>query len=106
MFSDNPSGGGSDPELLRQVFKDIASTPRLTAEENLALLRRYAAERSEELRQRILNANLRLVLSEAFKQRGKGLSLSDLIQEGCFGLMRAVELFNAELGFRFSTYAV
>lgn len=56
-------------------------------------------------REKIINSNLRLVISIAKKMVGKGLEMSDLIQEGYLGLMKAVEKYNPKLGFRFSTYA-
>ena len=63
------------------------------------------SENAKNLKQRFVKANLRLVITISRKYMGRGLPLSDLIQEGNMGLMRAVERFDHRKGFKFSTYA-
>src|SRR5205823_1536763 len=78
--------------------------PLLTAEEEVELSKRI--ERGDlEAKERMINSNLRLVVSIAKRYQGHGLSLLDLIQEGIIGLIRAVEKFDWRRGFKFSTYA-
>ena len=93
---------GDDP--VRAYLKDIGSIPLLSADEELALAKQ-AAEGSDEAKQRLIEANLRLVVSIAKKFVGKGMQLLDLIQEGNIGLIRAVDKYDYTLGYKFSTYA-
>ena len=93
---------GDDP--VRAYLKDIGSIPLLSAGEELALAKK-AAEGSDEAKQRLIEANLRLVVSIAKKFVGKGMQLLDLIQEGNIGLIRAVDKYDYTLGYKFSTYA-
>lgn len=76
----------------------------LTAEQEVNLAREYI-NGSEQARAQLINSNLRLVINIAKKFQNRGLELSDLIQEGNIGLSNAVEKFDPNLGFRFSTYA-
>jgi RNA polymerase primary sigma factor len=92
------------PELLAGYLRHIGRGDLLTQEEEIDLSKR--AKRGEEkARQRLIEKNLRLVVSVAKKYRGVGLPFEDLIQEGNIGLMKAVEKFDPDKGFRFSTYA-
>ena len=94
-----------DPSLdsVQLFFQQATRYPLLTAAEEIELAQRF--ERGEvEAKDRMINANLRLVISQARRYQGQGLSLGDLIQEGMLGLIRAVEKFDWRRGFKFSTY--
>lgn len=91
-------------DSLRLWLHQIGRTALLTSEQE-AEVARESAEGCEDSRQRLVTANLRLVVSIAKKYSGRGLSLPDLIQEGNIGLMRAAKKFDYRKGFRFSTYA-
>jgi RNA polymerase primary sigma factor len=91
-------------DALQLFLNEMARYPLLTAEEEVELAKRI--ERGDkEAKDRMVNSNLRLVVSIAKKYQGHGLSLLDLIQEGIIGLIRAVEKFDWRKGFKFSTYA-
>jgi RNA polymerase primary sigma factor len=92
------------PELIAGYLVKISRDRLLTHAEELNLSRRTKAG-DERARQRLIEKNLRLVVSVAKKYRGYGLPFEDLIQEGNIGLMKAVEKFDPDRGFRFSTYA-
>jgi RNA polymerase primary sigma factor len=125
-FVDEP--GGSDAATL--YLREISQTPLLTAEEEVQLAKEIEAgkaaaarlaegvgdvsereslqetmRRGEAARRRMIESNLRLVVSVAKKYMGRGLSFLDLVQEGNIGLQRGVEKFDWRRGFRFSTYA-
>ncbi len=85
-------------------LKEIGYTPLLTAEEEVFFSRR-SRKGEHAARQRMIESNLRLVVKIARRYVNRGLSLLDLIEEGNLGLIRAVEKFDPERGFRFSTYA-
>ena len=123
--------GDAESELLRQYLDDIGTYPLLTAEDErrlaaVILESRFAQERldtdpapkgreraevmrkiraGDDARAEFIQCNLRLVVSVARRYEGSGLSLLDLIQEGNLGLIRAVEGFDHQKGFKFSTYA-
>src|SRR5256714_9310538 len=91
-------------DALQLFLNEAAKWPLLTAEEEVELAKRI--ERGDEqAKERMINSNLRLVVSIAKRYQGHGLSLLDLIQEGIIGLIRAVEKFDWRKGFKFSTYA-
>ena len=92
------------PELLAKYLAHIGQGELLTHEEEIDLSKR-AKQGDTRARQRLIEKNLRLVVSVAKKYRGYGLPFEDLIQEGNIGLMKAVEKFDPDRGFRFSTYA-
>lgn len=92
----------SDP--VRMYLKEIGRVPLLTADEEKALAERIE-QGDQEAKQRLAEANLRLVVSIAKRYVGRGMHFLDLIQEGNMGLMKAVEKFDHKKGFKFSTYA-
>jgi len=125
-----PSIAEGASDSMAMYLREIARVPLLTAEEELSLGRRITegqeghkrlrlyprgcverrrlerrVRRGEEARVRLVRSNLRLVVSIAKRYLGTGLSLGDLVQEGSFGLLRAAEKFDYQLGFKFSTYA-
>jgi RNA polymerase primary sigma factor len=91
-------------DSLQIFLRDISQRPLLTAQEEVELAKRI--ERGDQAaKDRMIEANLRLVVSNAKRYRGLGLPFLDLIQEGILGLIRAVEKFDYRRGFKFSTYA-
>jgi RNA polymerase primary sigma factor len=91
-------------DALQLFMNEVGRHPLLTAKEEVELAKRI--ERGDrEAKERMINSNLRLVVSIAKKYQGHGLSLLDLIQEGIIGLIRAVEKFDWRRGYKFSTYA-
>jgi RNA polymerase primary sigma factor len=91
-------------DTLQLFLRDVRRHPLLTAEEEVELAKRI--ERGDlEAKERMVNSNLRLVVSLAKKYQGHELSLLDLIQEGILGLIRAAEKFDYRKGYKFSTYA-
>jgi RNA polymerase primary sigma factor len=92
------------PELIPGYFARIGKGKLLTHQEEIDLSKRVKRG-DNAARKRLIEKNLKLVVSIAKKSRGLGLSFEDLIQEGNIGLMKAVEKFDPDRGFRFSTYA-
>ncbi len=91
-------------DATQLYLKEIGYTPLLSAEEEV-FFARTALRGNEASRKRMIESNLRLVVKIARRYINRGLSLLDLIEEGNLGLMHAVEKFDPEKGFRFSTYA-
>ena len=95
---------GFDTDVIHLYLQDIAQKPLLSKEEEI-LYSRKSLLGDESAKATMIECNLRLVVSIAKKYRGSGMLLSDLIDEGNIGLITAVEKFDPERGFRFSTYA-
>ncbi len=94
--------GTEDP--VRMYLKEIGTVPLLSAEEEYRLATRKQ-QGDEVAKQRLIEANLRLVVSIAKRYTGRGMSFLDLVQEGNLGLIKGVEKFDPEKGFKLSTYA-
>ncbi len=94
--------GTEDP--VRMYLKEIGTVPLLTSEEELTLAKRKA-EGDEYAKERLIEANLRLVVSIAKRYTGRGMSFLDLVQEGNLGLIKGVEKFDYTKGYKLSTYA-
>ena len=96
-------GGVGVCDSLELFLRSARAHPLLTAAEEVELAQRI--ERGDlEAKERMINANLRLVVSQARRYQGHGLPMEDLVQEGMLGLIRAVEKFDWRRGFKFSTY--
>ncbi|NTW62314.1 RNA polymerase sigma factor RpoD [Candidatus Saccharibacteria bacterium] len=91
-------------DSVRLYLREIGKIPLLTSEEELALAKRVVAG-EKKAKDKMAEANMRLVVSIAKRYSGRGLDFLDLIQEGNTGLLRAVEKFDPDKGFKFSTYA-
>jgi len=96
--------GISIDDPVRMYLKEIGRVPLLTAEEEINLAKRMESG-DEEAKRRLAEANLRLVVSIAKRYVGRGMLFLDLIQEGNLGLIKAVEKFDYNKGYKFSTYA-
>ena len=94
--------GTEDP--VRMYLKEIGTVPLLTAEEELELAKRKS-EGDPVAKDKLIEANLRLVVSIAKRYTGRGMSFLDLVQEGNLGLIKGVEKFDYEKGYKLSTYA-
>jgi RNA polymerase primary sigma factor len=91
-------------DSVSQLLAESRRWPLLTADEEIELSQRF--ERGDlAAKERMINSNLRLVVSNARRYQGQGLPFPDLVQEGMLGLIRAVEKFDWRRGYRFSTYA-
>ncbi len=102
MLASLEEGYVSDP--VRQYLREIGRVSLLTAAEEIELAKK-SEKGDRRAKDRLISANLRLVVSIAKKYVGRGMSLLDLIEEGNMGLMRAVEKYDWRRGFKFSTYA-
>ena len=94
--------GTEDP--VRMYLKESGTVPLLTADEEMELAKKKA-QGDESAKERLIEANLRLVVSIAKRYVGRGMQFLDLIQEGNLGLIKAVDKFDYTKGFKFSTYA-
>ncbi|MBB5183059.1 RNA polymerase sigma factor RpoD [Catenisphaera adipataccumulans] len=101
-FSDGRSYSSNNS--VKVYLHQLGEYPLLSPEEEQEIAKRVK-EGDPEAKQTLINSNLRLVVSIAKKYNGRGLSFQDLIQEGNFGLMRAVDKFDYTKGYKFSTYA-
>ena len=101
---DNDDLAGSTSDALALFLRDIRHHPLLTREEEVELAKRIE-QGDLQAKERMINSNLRLVVSIAKKYQGHELCLIDLIQEGVLGLIRATEKFDHRKGYKFSTYA-
>ena len=91
-------------EPIKMYLREIGQIPLLNYEEEIELAQKVL-EGDDDAKQKLIESNLRLVVSIAKKHTNRGLKMLDLIQEGNMGLMKAVEKFEYEKGFKFSTYA-
>ncbi len=103
-YIDSSSRRISSTDSVKTYLKEIGAIPRLTPEQELETARRVK-QGDQAARDLMIQSNLRLVVSYAKNYINRGLSFQDLIQEGNIGLMRAVDKFDPDRGFRFSTYA-
>ena len=103
-IASNRNTNSKDLDSINLYLRQIGTTPLLTPEEEL-YFSRLARQGDRASRERMINSNLRLVVNIARRYFNSRLSFLDLIEEGNIGLMRAVEKFDPEKGFRFSTYA-
>ena len=94
--------GTEDP--VRMYLKEIGTVPLLSADEEIELAKRKA-DGDEQAKERLIEANLRLVVSIAKRYTGRGMSFLDLVQEGNLGLIKGVEKFDYTKGYKLSTYA-
>jgi|SRR5579875_1287921 RNA polymerase primary sigma factor len=98
------SDDGLTDNAIRQYLGEIGRFPLLTADQEMVLAKRVV-EGDLDAQQRLVEANLRLVVSIAKRYNNHGIHLLDLVQEGNLGLIRAAQKFDPKRGFRFSTYA-
>ena len=94
----------SDLDILKIYMKEACKTPLLTYIQEVELAKEIAAGNMRS-REKLIRANLRLVISIAKAYSNRGMSLEDLIQEGNIGLMKAIEKYEYQRGYKFSTYA-
>ncbi len=94
-----------DEDSLITYMKEIGKIPMLTANEEYLISTKYMETKDKKFKDKLVESNLRLVVSIAKRYKGQGLDFIDLIQEGNIGLMKAVDKFDPTKGFKFSTYA-
>ncbi len=104
QVSENLTSAVAD-DSVKIYLQQIGKIPLLSIDEELEIAREIKEKNSEPAKEKLVNANLRLVVSIAKKYIGRGLSFLDLIQEGNMGLMKAAEKFDYSKGYKFSTYA-
>lgn len=105
LLNDVIINNSGSADTITQFHRDIHSKGLLTYEEEYALAKDYMETGNKESREKLIEGNYRLVEWVAKKCYSPNLPLEDLIQEGMFGLMKAVDNFNPDLGYKFSTYA-
>jgi RNA polymerase sigma-32 factor len=105
MASPKGAAIAKDGDGLRRYLQQIQKLPMLGAQEELELSRRWRNDQDDNAAKQLVASHLRLVAKIAFRYRGYGLPLSDLISEGNVGMMHAVRRFDPELGFRLASYA-
>ena len=103
-FTDTGDISSTTQDPVKMYLKDIGKVPLLSAEEEIELAKRMEAG-DEMAKKKLAESNLRLVVSIAKRYVGRGMLFLDLIQEGNFGLLKAVEKFDYRKGYKFSTYA-
>ncbi|MFQ6695846.1 MAG: RNA polymerase factor sigma-32 [Alphaproteobacteria bacterium] len=101
-----PVYGAGDDVSLAKYINEIQKFPILTAEQEYEYASRWAKERDNVAAEKLVASHLRLVVSVAYDFKNYGLPVSDLIASGNMGLMQALQKFDPERGFRFSTYAM
>jgi len=90
---------------VKTYLRQIGEYKLLTEEEEKELFKKYRETKDEHIKEELINRNLKLVVSIAKKYSGTKLNFMDLVQEGNFGLISAIEKYNVDLGYKFSTYA-
>ena len=105
MASPKGAAIAKDGDGLRRYLQQIQKLPMLGAQEELELSRRWRKDQDDNAAKQLVASHLRLVAKIAFRYRGYGLPLSDLISEGNVGMMHAVRKFDPEFGFRLASYA-
>ena len=100
----SPAGASGGTDVVRQYLREISRAPLLNAKQEIELAQRIEAG-DEDAAQTLIQSNLRLVVHVAKRYLNRGMPILDLIQEGNFGLIRAVQKYDWRRGFRFSTYA-
>ena len=106
-MTETPIGLDFSPELnMARYLQSIRKYPILTSEEEYQLAKTYKETKDEKIAYKLITPHLRLVVKVVSKYKGYGLPLSEMISEGNIGLLYAVEKFDPDKGFRFSTYAL